>query len=47
MCLQSLILTLGGLGEFSKVIQTLDYISGMHDCMSKILSTLLVLDEAM
>ena len=27
-CLQSFILTLGGLGEFSKVIQTLDYVLG-------------------
>ena len=26
LCLQSFILTLGGLGEFSKVMQTLDYI---------------------
>ena len=31
--LQSLILTLGGLGEFSKVMQTLDYASGLHNCL--------------
>ena len=29
--MQSLILTLGGLGEFSKFMQTLDYVSGLHN----------------
>ena len=28
----NLILTLGGVGEFSKVIQTLDYVLGLHNC---------------
>ena len=23
----------GGLGEFSKVMQTLDYVSGLHNCL--------------
>ena len=29
-CLQRLILTLGGLGQFSKGMQTLDYVSSLH-----------------
>ena len=33
LCLQSLILTRRGLGEFSKVMQTLDYFSGLHNCL--------------
>ena len=36
------VLTLRALKEFSKVMQTLDYVSGLHNCcMSRILSTLL------
>ena len=31
--LQSLILTLEGLGEFLKVMQTFDYILGLHNCL--------------
>ena len=26
-------LTIGGLGEFSKVIEILDYVSGLHNCL--------------
>ena len=32
-CLQSHILTLGGLGEVSKVIQTREIVSGLHNCL--------------
>ena len=31
--LQSLVLTLGGLVEFSKVMQIRDYVSGLHNCL--------------
>ena len=32
-CLQNLILTLGELGEFSKAMPTLHYVSGLHNCL--------------
>ena len=33
------LITIEGLGEFSKVIQTLDYVSSLHNCLG-ILPTL-------
>ena len=33
LCLHSLIQTLEALGEFSTVIQTIDFVSGLHNCL--------------
>ena len=33
LCLHSLIQTLEGLGEFLTVMQTLDFVSGLHDSL--------------
>ena len=41
-----IILTLGGLGEFSKVMQILNYVSGLHKCL-KFSQPSSCLDEAM
>ena len=45
-CLQTLILTLAGLGEFSKVMQTRDVVKGLHNCL-EVSQPSSCLDEAM